>query len=202
MKHIIKALLIAGLTAGSINAVQAQDVRETSISFNKGSYSGVMADYNYSKDIVTKALEKRMKDANLGKSKTTSKFVSYTGVNWMEVSPDKLDVYYKVSGKKNKSNVEFLISKGYDNYINSTTDASAIQNLRNFLASLEKDIKVILHENNLDAQNDAIKKAEKELKSAQNSVSNIEKDLENARKNAEKKQQALDDAKKKLEQMK
>lgn len=202
MKNIIKALLIAGLTAGSINAVQAQDVRETSISFNKGSYSGVMADYNYSKDLVIKALEKRMKDANLGKSKTTSKFTSYTGVNWMEVSPDKLDVYYKVSGKKNKSNVEFLISKGYDNYINSTTDATAIQNLRNFLASLEKDIKVILHENNLDAQNDAVKKAEKELKSAQNSVSNIEKDLENARKNAEKKQQALDDAKKKLEQMK
>lgn len=202
MKNIIKALLIAGLTAGSINAVQAQDVRETSISFNKGSYSGVMADYNYSKDLVVKALEKRMKDANLGKSKTTSKFTSYTGVNWMEVSPDKLDVYYKVSGKKNKSNVEFLISKGYDNYINSTTDATAIQNLRNFLASLEKDIKVILHENNLDAQNDAVKKAEKELKSAQNSVSNIEKDLENARKNAEKKQQALDDAKKKLEQMK
>lgn len=202
MKNIIKALLIAGLTAGSINAVQAQGVRETSISFNKGSYSGVIADYNYSKDLVTKALEKRMKDANLGKSKSTSKFVSYIGVNWMEISPDKLDVYYKVSGKKNKSNVEFLISKGYDNYINSTTDATAIQNLRNFLASLEKDIKAIQHENNMTAQSNEIKKAEKELKSAQNSVSNIEKDLENARKNAEKKQVALDDAKKKLEQMK
>lgn len=202
MKHIIKALLIAGLTAGSINAVQAQDVRETSISFNKGSYSGVMADYNYSKDLVTKALEKRMKDANLGKSKSTSKFISYIGVNWMEISPDKLDIYYKVSGKKNKSNVEFLLSKGYDNYINSTTDAVAVQNLRNFLAGLEKDIKAIQHENNMIAQSNEIKKAEKELKSAQNSVSNIEKDLENARKNAEKKQLALDDAKKKLEQMK
>lgn len=202
MKTIIKAIIIAGLSYSTINTAIAQDVRETTISYNKGNFSGVIADYNYSKDLVTKALDKRLKDANLGKSKTSSKFTTYAGVTWMDISPDKLDVYYKVSGKKNKSTVEFLISKGYDNYINSTTDASAIQNLRNFLASLDKDIRAIQHENNLSAQNDAIKKAEKELKSAQSSVSNLEKDLDNARKNVEKKQKALDDAQKKLDQMK
>lgn len=202
MKTIIKALIIAGLSYSTINTAIAQDVRETTINYNKGNYSGVIADYNYSKDLVTKALDKRLKNANLGKSKTSSKFTTYSGVTWMDISPDKLDVYYKISGKKNKSTVEFLISKGYDNYINSTTDAAAIQNLRNFLASLDKDIRAIQHENNLSAQNDAIKKAEKELKSARSSVSNLEKDLDNARKNVEKKQKALDEAQKKLDQMK
>ncbi len=198
MKSIILSLgLLATLFVSQVS--YAQNVREASIQYNKTSQSGVVADFNYPKEALNAVIQKRLNDAKLGKSKTSSKFNMFAGVSWPEISIDKIDVYYKVSGKKNTSTVEFMISKGYDNFINANNDPNAVQNLKNFLASLEQDLKDYMLQNNVKAQEEIVKKAEKVVATSNSNVDKLEKQKINIEKDIEKSKKDLDAAQKALE---
>lgn len=159
-------------------SVFAQNARETIVKFKKVNQTAVVADYEAPKKIVEDALKARLDKAGLGKRKTSKGYMTYTGTIWQEITTDKVDVYVKVSGKKDKSSIEVLVSKGYDNFINSGNDAFATENIKTFLNNFVSELS--FHQLGLDIkkQEDAVKKAEKEAADAIAEAKRLESERE------------------------
>lgn len=201
MKKFLIALSLL-VSVGMTQVVTAQVARETSVTFNKVSQNAIVADFKCSKDALETVLKKRFSEAKLSKSRSASnKFQKFEGVNLNEVSLEKMDVYYRVTGKKDNATVEFLLSKGYDNFINSQTDATTVANLKNFIASLEQDL--IKH--NLlaliEAKEKEIKAGEKTLDSRKSDISKAEKELEKAKAEANKQERVVNTLKGELDKL-
>jgi peptidoglycan hydrolase CwlO-like protein len=195
-----KIIFILSVLMGVINvAAFAQSVREGSIQYNKTSQSGLIADYNYSKEAVEAVLQKRFADAKLGKSKSSNKFNVFAEVIWGEITSDKVDVYYKVSTKKNVTTVEIMLSKGYDNFVSASNDPNATLNLKNFLMSLEPDLKAYNVGTKVKEQEEVVKKAEKAVANSNANVDKLEKQKVQLEKNIEKAKKELEDTKQALE---
>ncbi len=202
-------LITCALTLGIV--ANAQNAREGSVKYMKGNQNAVIAEYNAPEKVVAEALKNKLSKAGLGKSKSSKGFTAYSGTLWQEISNDKVDIYYSVvAGKKNQpTSVQVLVSKGYDNFISSATDANAVNNLKNFLNTLDEEIRLVQFGLDIKAQEEIVKKAES--KNAENASDNkklikqkedIEKKIvenENAQKLS---QQELDKEKAKLEEMK
>ena len=207
MKHLF--LIVALLMSAASVQLQAQSVREATIQYNKTSQNGVIADYNYSKEAVQAVLQKRFAEAKLGKSKSSKKFNVFAAVIWSEISNDKVDVYYKVSSKKNVTTVEIMLSKGYDNFVSAANDPNAIQNLKNFLMSLEEDLKAYDLSTKVKEQEEIVKKAEKAVATSNSNLdklekqkSQLEKDIEKAKKDLQSTKDNLDKETKTLNSIK
>jgi hypothetical protein len=208
MKNAIKSIALV-LAIAATGTATAQNAHESSIKFNKKSENAVVADFNKSAEVVEAALKDRLEKEGLGKMKTSKGFMSYAGTLWNSVSSDKLDVYFKVEGKKDKSTVSVLVSKGYDNFITSGSDAKTIDNVKAFLNGFVTYTNSYQLTLDIKAQEEAIKRAEKAYT---NSIDN-NKDLLSQKEKLEKriaesnneqtlKQKALDEEKKKLSDLK
>lgn len=201
MKKLLVVLSLF-VAVGFTQNVQAQQTREVSVAINKANQTAVAADFNYKKEALEAVLKNRLANAKLGKSKSASKFTKFEGVNWNEVSPDKMDVYYRVSGKKDKSTVEFLVSKGYDNFVTSANDPATIANLKNFIASLEQDLIKYSIDELIAAKEKDIKAAEKTVDSKKGDVSKAEKELEKAKAEVKKQEDTVSQLKAELDKLK
>jgi hypothetical protein len=208
MKNTIKSIALV-LAIAATGTATAQNAHESSVKFNKTNENAVVADFNKPAEVVEAALKDRLEKEGLGKMKSTKGFMSYAGTLWNSVSSDKLDVYFKVDGKKDKSTVSVLVSKGYDNFITSGSDAKTIDNVKAFLNGFVTYTNSYQLGLDIKAQEEAIKKAEKAYS---NSVDN-NKDLLAQKEKLEKriaesnneqilKQKALDEEKKKLNDLK
>lgn len=187
----------------------AQNAHEGKVKFTKGQdENAVIAEYELPKQTIEAALRERM-EKTLGSSHSEKGFLTYKGVNWVEISPDKVDVYTKVEGKGNKSTIILFISKGYDNFISSASDGDKVQKAENFLNGFMKDAVAYQLRQNIAAQEEVIRKAERALDNANDDGNRLVRDKEKIEKkiaenNSErsKLQSALDDEKKKLEDLK
>jgi hypothetical protein len=204
-----KVLITFGILLGSLAmqpTVYAQNnvqVREASVSLGKASQNAVVADYNYSKEALDAVVKSRLNAAKLSKSKSaSSKFRIFGGVTWTEISPNKMDYYYRVSGSKGKSTLEILASTGYDNFVTTQADAATIQNIKTFMASLEADLIKYSLDELIVAKEKEIKEAEKTLDNKKNTVSKAEKSLEEAKKETQKQDEVLNALKGELEKLK
>jgi len=206
MKKILCSLALLVAAAGT---VMAQQVRETAVKFNKTSEPALVAEYDKPAGIVEAALKDRLEKEGLGKMKSSKGFMTYKGVLWNSVSSDKLDVYFRVEGKKDKSAVTVLVSKGYDNFISSGSDARTMDNVRAFLGGFMAHAQAYQLGLDIKAQEEAIRRAEK----AYNSSVDNNKDLLAQKEALEKKiaennndqllkQKALEEEKKKLGDLK
>jgi len=208
MKNLINtvALAVAITFAGTATA---QNAHEASVKINKNNQNAVVADYDAPSSVVEGALKERLAKEGLGKMKTSKGFMTYSGVLWNSVSKEKMDVYFKVEGKKEKSTISVLVSRGYDNFISSGNDAPTIENVKSFLNSFMNDTKAYQLGLNIAAQEEMVKKAEKAFS---NSTSNnkdllsekekIEKKIAESTNDITLKQRALDEEKQKLQELK
>jgi len=210
MKRIVTSLLICGaLLTTSAAFAQNVNVRESTVSFGKTSQSAVVADYDLPASMVEDALKQHMEKAGLDKKKSEKGFMAYKGAAWKEISNDKADIYLKVDGKGNKSTISVLYSKGYDNFISSSTDAETVNAIKNFLTNFVTDLKKYQLMQDIAKQEDAVKKAEKVFsasvsdgKSLADDKAKIEKKIADNTNEQGDKQKALDAEKKKLEDLK
>ena len=147
----------------------AQKVSEDVIKFGKETKNGFVARSKYGRTQMNEILATKFSVAGFKKHGKKSKFHTYKGVIWTVTGPNKVDLYYKVSGKKHRAKVYFIASKGYDNYITSTTDASAASSITEYLSQLDAAI----------AQSEELKQKEKDLKELN---ANLEKQKENLKK--------------------
>jgi hypothetical protein len=200
-----KIILIAGLLIAGVNLniyAQAPQTREQAVSINKANQNAVAGDFKVSKTVLEAVVTNKISEYKLGKSKSSSGFKKFEGTVWSEISTDKMDYYYRVTGNKSAATVEILASKGYDNFISSQTDPAAVQNIKNFILSLEQEIVKYTLNEQIAAKEKEVKAAEKVVESQNKNVSKAEKALETAKSEAKKKEEAVNKLKGELEKLK
>ena len=187
--------------------VQAQDPKDGMIRLAKVDRPCSQADYPYPQKEVQAALDARL--SSLGKNKSQKGFQVYEGVSWPEIAPGQVDVYTRVEEHKGISTVYVLVSKGYDNYISVTTDPEMVAKLKIVLAGLTPGIKDVQHLEQVAAQEEVVRKAEKNFNESKRSLERLQSDRDNIdKKIGEMKNQNSDDQnawsaeRKKLEDLK
>lgn len=190
-------------------AAKAQNAYETSVKFDKSNQNAIVATYDLPKEVVEAALKERLEKAGLGKPKGSKGFMNYAGKLWKEVSDDKVDLYVKVEDKKGSSAVQILVSKGYDNFISSGTDAHAVQNVKSFLQSFNTEVLAYQLMLDIEKQEILVKKSEKEYNNAIDNGKDlaeekgkIEKKIAENTNDQSLKQRALEQEKARLETLK
>lgn len=207
---LLQKMVVAGFALLSTTTVFAQNVREVAIKMNKVEQKALAADYPYAKGFVTQALDEKFNLAKFGKSKRKSGFDVYSGVSWMEVAPaDKLDVYVKTEERKGNTTVSILLSRGYDNFLTSTADATQIENLKTFLTGLSTGIQAAELQKKIEDQMKVVKAAEdksasvaKDYESLKSQKEKVEKSMEQNLDAQKKANSDVDAAKAVLEQLK
>jgi len=207
---LLQKMVVAGFAFLCTTTTYAQNVREVAIKMNKVEQKALAADYPYAKGFVTQALDEKFNLAKFGKSKRKSGFDLYSGVSWMEVAPaDKLDVYVKTEERKGNTTVSILLSRGYDNFLTSTTDATQIENLKTFLVGLSTGIQAAELQKKIEDQMKVVKAAEdktasvvKDYESLKSQKEKIEKSMEQNLEAQKKANSDVDAAKAVLEQLK
>lgn len=171
--------------------VHAQEVKDGNIPVKKIDRPAVLANYNFSKDIVTKVLKDKLDKTGLMNRKSQSGFVIYEGIAWQGLTESKMDVYTKVSGNKNQATVYILLSKGYDNFINSTSDPEVYNKAKNFLNNLEKDIEDYQQQLIREQKEKELEKEQKKYDKMMKEKERKEKELQKQNEKLQEKQQAL-----------
>jgi hypothetical protein len=132
----IKLFFIA-LLLPVISHAQDISIKEGPVKMGKTKLSGFTASYSHTKDVAVNAMEGKITAAGIRRSSHKKGFSIYRGVAWQAINNNKGDYYYKVKGKKSHTKLYFVASKGYDNYITSTSDAEIAGNIKKFLQDLD-----------------------------------------------------------------
>lgn len=207
----MKKLLLLPLLLVFFLSAKSQ-VTEGSIQINKTNQPAVIAQFNYSKDVVENVMADFFKNANLGKSRKFKGFQKFEGVVFQQIADERIDLYYKVSSKSKRSQtstVHMLVSKGYDNFVSSNSNPEIMAKAKEVLASLVTEFEAKDLRNQIEAQQKVVDRADRDLKSlyseGENLKSRIKKlqdDLEENGKKQENQNALLEKEKKALEELK
>lgn len=190
MKKIILFSAFLFTASLSANTLFAQNAREEQVAYNKVQSNAFVAEYNLPKEVIQQTLNNYFSGSSFGKKSSSKGYSIYKQSTWEEISMDKLDIYVTVSGKKNNSKVTMLVSKGYDNFINSSNDATTSENVKRFLNNLKSQAAVVQQSNDIEAQKKLIEQAEKQQKSNESNYKKLvekKKDVEQDIADAQKK---------------
>jgi hypothetical protein len=168
----LSAILLPALLC--LQAAYGQKINEDNIKIGKAEAKGYVATSKYSKAQVDEALAGELERVGLKKHGKMKKFYTFMAADWPTLSPNKVDVYYKVQKKKHHAKIYFIASKGYDNYITSASEPTLAAGINNFLGGIDAAV----------ARNEAIKQKEQEVKVAGDK---LEQDKANVQKAADDK---------------
>jgi|GEM_PF-1378274 len=171
MKKLVKVLLFSALLLPVLG--YGQQIKEGTIKVGKEEKAGFIATSKHDHSMVEEAMSGKLADAGLKKYKKKKKFYCYKEVSLADISPTKIDLCYKVQKKKHKSRIYLVVSKGYDNYVTSASDATTAANINSFLTQIDavvehneevkrKELEVKQMNDNIEQQKAAVKKAEEE----------------------------------------
>jgi hypothetical protein len=143
----------------------AQSVLETSQELNKQQHPAFVVTYNFSDDVATEAITRRLK-ADKIKFKTSKDVFTCERANYALISPTPIDLYFKVVGDKKLGTtmVYVFVSKGYDNFVSQKDDAAVAANVTSLYKLLNEDARQVRIENQQVVITNAQKEVEKSLK--------------------------------------
>ena len=166
-----------------------QEVKEGTIKVGKDEKTGFIAVSRYGCTEVEEAIAQKLSASGIKNGKKKSKFYTYKEVTWPEISPDKMDIFYKVQKKKHRSSIYFVFSKGYNNYITSANDASVGANINAFLTQIDGMVhhnqEVARKEAEVAAMNERLQKEKKEMKAAEDEKNKKAKELDDLKQKGE-----------------
>lgn len=116
---------------------QQVQVTEGTAKMGKKKLWSFMATYNFNKNQTLEVLEGDVKTANLKHASKKKGFKIYKGATWTTITPNKSDYYYKVKEKHGKTTLYFVVSKGYENYVTTTNDATMAASITSYLQNLD-----------------------------------------------------------------
>lgn len=189
--------------------------RDASFMVDNENRNAVTIDISQPENITQDALQQRLQRSGL-KSKVRKGVMSFKGVVFSEISPDKLDIYTKVEkGPNNGSVVYMAVSRGYNNFTNSTADSALTNNVKSFLQSFVKDADYHSADVGISGQLSDINKDEKayqklldeqrdlqkEKATIENRLAEIQTELNTRSENLKKKKSGMEDAKVKRSNM-
>jgi peptidoglycan hydrolase CwlO-like protein len=94
------------------------------------------------------------------------------------------------------------VSKGYNNFVTSGSDAAIANNVKTFLASLVEDVKKYDLQNQIGTQGEEVKKAQKEYDKLVKKQDDLKKQQESLAKEIEKSKANLNTLQGKLDNLK
>jgi hypothetical protein len=176
-------LVTAGFTQSNVATVE----------YLKVNRQAVVNEVPFPEKTVRDAIENKMQQLGY-KGKDSKSFTVYKGVRLAELGPESYDLYFMADrlSRKNKDNstLTMMISKGFDSFVADTTDAPLIGNAKKYLDSIKVMIAAYDLELQIQAQEDAVKKADKKYNNLvedgqglEKKKKNIEKDIEDNIKN-------------------
>ena len=133
-----KTIITVALAIAAIG-VFAQSVQETHSKWKKMSVPGVAITVQGDAKTAIKILKDELKDEDI-KVKASSKELSAEAINFKRVSPNMMNLYATAEEHKdNTTTLTVFMARGTDasTFISSSTDAEAVNNLKNFL---EQDV--------------------------------------------------------------
>lgn len=206
---MLKRVLSIGLLAAGLSFVNTEvfaQASETSVVYNKENANGFVANVSGDKVILTKNIEEYFKSVFKTKPSNSKGYKVFKGVVWPEVSQDKLDVYFKVDGKKGNNQVSMLVSKGYDNYITTASDPAIAAGVLRYLNGLQvatnNAAAVQAAEKAVEEAQKAQERAEKQLRDLKAEKEKIEKKISEQQKDVTEREKAVREAKDALENAK
>lgn len=183
MKWIKTTLLTLLLPALAIGQVA---VKEGDAKMGKKKMWTFSATYRYDKGITKTIMQRNLENAGLRKGKTKKGVTSYKGATWATISPTQGDYYYRIKSKKGKTTVFVTASRGYDNYIKTSTDSVTAVRVSGYLQAMDAQI----------AQELAIMQKEQEMKDLAKKNEALNKQLNDSKEQEAKKAQELNKMKK------
>jgi hypothetical protein len=165
---ILVALLLLPVFTG------AQEVEEGMINVGKDEKPGFIATSRYDHDLVFNALATKLNNQGLTNYTIKKKFYTIKDVLIPELSPNKIDLYFKVAKVKSRTKIFFVVSKGYDNYVTTASEPTLAAGVTSFLKQIDGIV-----EHNLE-----VSKKEEEMKAAN---AKVEAEKERVRKAEEEK---------------
>lgn len=170
-------IIIACMSLGSVMmAADTYAQQETTVKYNSAEASAFTLPIDAQKDDVSNSIENYFKNTFSARSSSSKGYRVFKAISWPEVSSDKLDVYYKVDGRKGKSEVTMLVSKGYDNFVSNQSDAQAAAGIKNFLSGLNVKVGEYTKGVAVAAGTKALEEAQKEYNKYAKKVEDLNKE--------------------------
>jgi hypothetical protein len=174
MKKIIYTLITLFIFTITCSA----QTRYVFIDFKDAKKPGVQNEFSYSDKTVSGAIDEKMTKMGY-KSKDVKGYTVYKNVLLPELGSQAYDLYFKVDRKsrKEKDNavVTMLVSSGNENFISDSSDGITMNNARNYLDNLLPTLTEYDLQQQVNAQQDIVTKAEKKYKSLQDDADDLQK---------------------------
>jgi hypothetical protein len=204
MKYIATLVFFFAFTAAAL----AQSAT-TTVEYQKINRQGVVNELPFSEKTVRNAINGKMEQLGY-KGKDSKGFTVYKGVKLAELGNDSYDLYFMADKKsrrdKENSSLTLMVSKGYDNFVADSSDATLMNNAKTYMNNIKDMVAAYDLEQQIMAQEDAIKKADKKYNnlvddgvSLEKKRRNIEKDIEDNKKDQANQQTELEKQKQILE---
>ncbi len=190
MKYILAFVMVL-LSAATVTA---QSTTAT-VEYLKVNRQAVVNEIPFPEKTIRDAIDNRMQQMGY-KGKESKGFMVYKGVKLADIGNDSYDLYFMADrlSRKNKDNstLTLLISKGFESFISDSTDAAVMNNAKKYLDSIKLMIAAYDLELQIQAQEDAVKKADKKYTNLVEDGDNLEKKRKSIEKDIEdnKKDQA------------
>lgn len=204
MKHLFTLICALSLCI----AATAQS-RTATVEYQKVNRQAVVAEIPFPEKTIRDAIDNKMEQMGY-KGKDSKGFTVYKGVRMPELGSDSYDLYFMADRKSRKekenSTLTLMITKGFDSFVSDSTDARVMNNAKNYLDSIRNMIAAYDLEQQIIAQEDAVKKADKKYNnlvddgaSLEKKRKNIEKDIEDNKKDQANQQAEIEKQKQILE---
>jgi hypothetical protein len=135
----MKKLSVGAILLCAALSVGAQS-RTSTVEFSKINRQAVVNEIPFPEKTVRNAIEDKMGKSGY-KSKEMKGYNVYRGVRMPEIGADTYDMYFMVDRKSRKdkeaSTITLLLTKGFDNFISDSTDATVINNAKNYLNTIK-----------------------------------------------------------------
>lgn len=173
MKKLTVSLLALGFYMASIAQTQSSRVE-----YQKISRPALVNEVPFAAKTIENAIEETFKKMGY-KGSSAKDFTVYKGVRMSSLGPDSYDIYFMVEKKsrrdKDNSTVTMMISKGYDAFVDESTDATVVSNGKDFLNNLRDIVSAYDLEQQIAAQMDEVKSAEKKANNLEEEGRDLEK---------------------------
>ncbi len=197
MKFIL--ILIASFAFCTVALAQA---RTETVAYQKINRQAVVNEIPFAEKTVRDAIDNKMQQLGY-KGKDSKGFTVYKGVKLSQLGNDIYDLYFMADKKsrrdKENSTLTLMISKGFDSFAADSTDAALMSNAKEYLNSIKEMIGAYDLEQQIIAQEDAIKKIDKKYngliddgQSLEKKKKSIEKDIEDNKKEVTAQQAELE----------
>jgi len=141
----------------------AQRVSERSEDLKRlGNQPAFAMDLDHPARTVEKVLGQRLRNDGLRRGRSSRGAVKHERVTYLPIFEGPIDLYTKVTGNRRRSTVFIFVSRGYENFVTSSTDPIIGANVTEFLNSLVEDVQAYEIRNQISAQERVVRRAQRD----------------------------------------